>query len=88
MPNTKSAKKQMRQNARRRMINRRNRSRMRTEIKKYRSLLSEENTDEAQNMLPLVYSIIDSSVKRGVIHRNTAARYKSRLTKRLTLAAC
>lgn len=87
MPNIKSAVKRMRQNKKRRMINRRNLSRMRTTVKKFRALLQEQKVDEARQMLPTVYSIIDRSVRKGVIHSNTAARYKSRLTKRLTQLA-
>jgi small subunit ribosomal protein S20 len=83
MANTKSAKKRIRQNEKRRMMNRQGRSKMRTEIKKFRSLLSEKKVDEARGMLSSVYGIIDRTVKKGIIHRNTAARYKARLTQRL-----
>ncbi len=80
MANTKSAEKRIRQSEKRRAMNRQARSHMRTEIKKFRSLLSENKYDEARSMLPAVYGIIDRTVKKGIIHRNTAARYKSRLT--------
>ncbi len=83
MANTKSAKKRIRQSERRRMINRQARSQMRTEIKKFRTLLAEKKYDEARGLLPGVYEVIDRTVKKGVIHRNTAARYKSRLTQQL-----
>jgi small subunit ribosomal protein S20 len=56
---------------------------MRTEIKKFRQLLSEQKTGEARKLLKDVYAVIDRSAQKGVIHSNTAARYKSRLTKRL-----
>ena len=87
MPNMKSAKKRMRQNVIRRDKNRRRRSEMRTEIKKFRQLLSEQKTDEARQLLKAVCAVIDRSAQKGVIHSNTAARYKSRLTKRLNEAA-
>ena len=87
MPNMKSAEKRMRQNVIRRDKNRRRRSEMRTEIKKFRQLLSEQKTDEARQLLKAVYAVIDRSAQKGVIHSNTAARYKSRLTKRLNEAA-
>jgi len=69
------------------MMNRQARSTMRTEIKKFRSLVSEKNYDEARGMLPSVYGIIDRTVQKGIIHRNTAARYKSRLTQHLNQQA-
>ncbi|MEE2822284.1 MAG: 30S ribosomal protein S20 [Acidobacteriota bacterium] len=84
MPNIKSAKKRMVQNEIRRDRNRQRRSRIRTEIKRFQDLLSAQKTDEAQELLKKVYSVIDRSAQKGVIHSNTAARYKSQLTKRLT----
>lgn len=83
MPNIKSAEKRMRQNLRRRAANRRRKSAMRSEIKKLRRLIDEGNLDEAQSLLPRVYAVIDKTARRGVIHPNTASRYKSRLTKHL-----
>lgn len=83
MPVTKSARKRVRQNERRRVINRNNLSRLRTEIKKFRRLLGQQEVEEARKALPAVYEIIDRSSQKGVIHANTAARYKSRLTHRL-----
>lgn len=87
MPNMKSAEKRMRQNEIRRSRNRQRRSEMRTEIKKFRELLSEQKKDEARKLLQGVYAVIDRSAQRGVIHSKTAARYKSRLTKRLNESA-
>ncbi len=83
MPNIESAKKRMRQNEIRRDRNRQRRSQMRTEVKKFRQLLGEQKMDEARELLKDVYAVIDRSAQKGVIHSNTAARYKSRLTKRL-----
>ena len=83
MPNMKSAEKRMRQNEIRRVANRQRRSQMRTEIKRFQQLLSEQKTDEAREALKGVYAVIDRSAQKGVIHSNAAARYKSRLTKRL-----
>lgn len=79
MPNIKSAKKRMRQTAVRRLRNRSAMTRMRTEVKKFRSLVHDKNYDDARASLPSLYSVIDRTVRKGVIHRNTAARYKSRL---------
>ena len=82
MPNHKSSEKRMRQNEKRRLVNRSNRSRLRTSIKKLRTALSESNSNEVQTLLPTTVSAIDKAVQKGVIHRNAAARYKSRLTLR------
>ena len=83
MPNIKSAVKRMRQNQIIRIRNRSRRAQMRTEIKKFRSLVDQGQIDEARTLLPSVFSVIDKTVQKGVVHANTAARYKSRLTKQL-----
>lgn len=83
MPNIKSAIKRMRQNEIRKSRNRARRSEMRTAVKKFRRLLSEGKLEEARKTLPGVYSAIDKKARIGVIHANTAARYKARLTKHL-----
>lgn len=83
MPNIRSAVKRMRQNEIRRMRNRSRLSEMRTAVKKFRRLVENGQLDEAREALPSVYSIIDRTARHGVIHRNTAARSKSRLSKQL-----
>lgn len=80
MPNHKSAEKRVRQNEKRRDINRGNRGRLRTGIKKLRAALESGDTGTAQTILPATVSLIDKAVQKGVLHRNAAARYKSRLT--------
>ena len=82
MPNHKSAEKRMRQNEKRRLVNRSNRGRLRTGIKKLRTALEGGGTD-SQALLPETVSAIDKAVQKGVLHRNAAARYKSRLTTRV-----
>ena len=79
MPNIRSAKKRMRQNTVRRLRNRVARSEMRTEVKRFRKLVAEEKLDDARSQLTRVYSVIDRTAQKGSIHRNTGARYKSRL---------
>jgi small subunit ribosomal protein S20 len=76
MANIKSAKKRIRQSENRRARNKSVRSRLRTSIKKYRSA----DTSKSES-LPATYSEIDVARKKGAIHRNAAARYKSRLAK-------
>jgi small subunit ribosomal protein S20 len=80
MPYHKSAEKRMRQNEKRRVINRGNRTKVRTYIKKLRSALDSGKKQEIDQILPEVISVIDKSVQKGVLHANAAARYKSRLT--------
>ena len=80
MANHKSAEKRMRQNERRNEVNRRNRTRLRTEIKRLRAAIEEGNKEEAVAMLPKAISVIDKSIQKGVLHRNAASRYKARLT--------
>jgi small subunit ribosomal protein S20 len=83
MPNHKSAEKRVRQNEKRREINRGNRSRLRTGIKKLRAAMESGEAGSAQTLLPETVSLIDKAVQKGVLHRNAAARYKSRLTVRV-----
>jgi small subunit ribosomal protein S20 len=80
MPNHKSAEKRMRQNERRRTINRGHRTKVRTYIKKLRGAVESGNRQEIDQLLPEAISVIDKSVQKGVLHANAASRYKSRLT--------
>jgi len=80
MPNHKSAKKRVRQNEKRRAINRSNRSGLRTQIKKLRTALGGNDAAQTQELLNPTISAIDKAVNKGLLHKNTAARYKSRLT--------
>ena len=86
MPNHKSAEKRVRQNEKRREINRSNRGRLRTSIKKLRGALGTGDAKSIQELLPETISKIDKAVQKGVLHRNAAARYKSRLTTRVNQA--
>lgn len=79
MANHYSALKRVRQEERRTEFNRRNRTRLRHQIRTMRRLLTAKDTSAATKMLPETFSLIDRSVKLGVIKKNTAARYKSKL---------
>ncbi|MEP7074308.1 MAG: 30S ribosomal protein S20 [Acidobacteriota bacterium] len=81
MANHKSAIKRVRQNAKRNEINRANRSKLRTQIKKLRAAIAGLDKAGSGDLLSPTVSLIDKAASKGVIHRNTAARYKSRLTK-------
>lgn len=80
MPNHKSAEKRDRQNARRNAVNTANRSRLRTEIKRLRAAIDKGDAETARTLLPATISMLDKAIQKGVLHRNTAARHKSRLT--------
>ncbi len=81
MANHKSAEKRVRQNAKRNEINRANRSKLRTSIKKLRAAVTGHDKGTSTELLAPTVALIDKAVNKGVIHKNTAARYKSRLTK-------
>ena len=87
MPNHKSAEKRVRQSEKRRLNNRTHRTKVRTYIKKMRAALDSGKADEIQQVLPNAISVIDKSVQKGVLHKNAAARYKSRLTVRANQSA-
>ena len=81
MANHASALKRARQNEKRRLRNKMAIGEMRTAIKKFRALVAERKGEDALTALPRVYALIDRTRKKGVIHSNTAARYKSRLAR-------
>jgi small subunit ribosomal protein S20 len=76
---TKSALKANRQNITRREHNREMRSTLRTALKAIRAKLEEKDVEGAKAALSKTVSIVDKMAKTGIIHRNTAGRYKSRL---------
>ena len=80
MPNHVSAEKRDRQNSKRNAANTANRTKLRTSIKKLRAAIATKNVSTAQELLPTTISAIDKAIQKGVIHRNAAARHKSRLT--------
>ncbi len=85
MAHHKSAKRQLRYSLRRRAINKRNKSLLRTQIKKLRTTIENKDKEEATKLLPLTFSLIDKSVKKGTIHENTGRRYKSRLSRQVEM---
>jgi small subunit ribosomal protein S20 len=80
MPNTKSAKKALRQNTKRRLLNRSQRSALRTAVKKARTAAAEGAPDVAE-ALKLASKRLDQAAAKNLIHKNAAARTKSRLAK-------
>lgn len=82
MPNNAAAEKRMRQEQRRRAFNRSTKSIVKTQVTKARQAIS--TTDESSvEAVRLAVSELDKAAKKGVIHRNNAARRKSRLMKQL-----
>jgi small subunit ribosomal protein S20 len=81
----KSAIQQWRRNLRRNAINKKNKSALRKQIRKLRDAIQNKDKDAAQKLLPLTFSLIDKSVKKGTIHENKGKRYKSRLSHQVEL---
>jgi small subunit ribosomal protein S20 len=81
MPITKSAKKSLRQNQRRRARNLTKRRKLKNLLKEVNSLVLEKKITEAKGLLPQVYKTLDKAAKTGLIKKNTADRKKSRITK-------
>lgn len=86
MPNTKSAKKRHRQSLERRTRNRAVKSSVKTQIKKASEAGATGNAEQTQVEFRLAVKKVDQAASKGVLHRNTAARLKSRLNKRLKKA--
>mgnify|MGYP000157996569 CR=1 FL=1 len=86
MANTQSAIKRIRSSERRRKINQVHRSRARTYVKRTRSLLAEGRHEEAEAMAGEAIKALDRAAQKGVIHKNNAARRKSRLIQAINQA--
>jgi small subunit ribosomal protein S20 len=83
MANHFSALKRARQTTKRTEHNRSNTSRLRTALRKLRQTLASGDAKQAKAVFGDTVSMIDKAVKNGVIHKNTGARYKSRLSARV-----
>ena len=83
MANHPSAIKRYRQSLQRRLVNQMNRHKLRTQMKKLRAAIATGKAAVAQTLLTSTFSMIDRSVQKGVIKKNTARRHKSRLAKRV-----
>jgi small subunit ribosomal protein S20 len=81
MPQSKSAKKALRQAEKRRHLNKRYTSKMKALIKEARDLIKDNKKEKAAKLLPKVYKAIDKTAKKGIIKKGNASRKKSRLTK-------
>ncbi len=83
MANHFSALKRARQTERRTVRNRANKSRVRSALRELREALTAGNREAAEQAFRKTASTLDKAIQKGVIHGNTAARYKSRLSARL-----
>ena len=83
MANTVSALKRVRTAERRTAVNQTRKTRLRHGIRAMRRLLEAKDANAATALVPKTFSLIDRAAKWGIITRNTAARYKSRLSIRL-----
>lgn len=83
MPNHKSAIKAHTQNVNRRAHNREQRTRVRHALRAVRTALDSGDSSAAKDALQSTVPLLDKLVSKGIIHANAAARYKSRLTRRL-----
>jgi small subunit ribosomal protein S20 len=84
---TKSGQKAHRQNIKRREHNRALRSTLRTGLRAIRKALDAKDIDGARKQLSATQSLVDKMAAKGIIHRNTAARYKSRISARVAKSA-
>ena len=87
MPQHLSVKKRIRQNKVRNLRNRSLRANLRTTIKKVNSAIMSNKLDQAQSDLKNAVPIIDKAVSKGIIHKNNAARKKSRLMRKVNTLA-
>lgn len=83
MPNITSAKKRARQSEVQRMHNKHIRSGMRTKVKAVESAIENGDKDAASAAYKIAVPALDSSVSKGILHKNKAARHKSRLNSRI-----
>ena len=82
-----SAVKAGRQSIKRRERNRRNLSKLKTTVKRLRTVLAQGDAEAAKKVLDETVSEIDRAARKGVVHDNAASRYKSRLQRRVNALA-
>ncbi|HXU11749.1 MAG TPA: 30S ribosomal protein S20 [Candidatus Binatia bacterium] len=83
MARIQSSVKDIRRTKKRHAVNTARRSQLRSQLKKLRGLLAKKDATSAKRELTRTVSILDRSVSHGILHRNTAARHKSRLTRQV-----
>ncbi len=83
MPNTESAKKRVRQNIKRRALNRWRKDRIKTQIRSFLKAVQAHDVELAETEYRKTVSLLDKVSHTSTLHKNTAARRKSRLSRRL-----
>lgn len=83
MANSVSARKRIRQNVKARSVNRWRKTNLRSAMKDYREVILHGSVDDAKTKLNGLYKLLDKASSTSTMHKNTAARYKSRLTSKL-----
>ncbi len=86
MPQSPTAKKALRQNIKRRLVNRTQRSALRTVVKKVRTAISAGDIPAARAAASQAFKKLDQSAAKDLIHKNTASRLKSRIAKAIKAA--
>lgn len=79
MPITQAAKKDIRKNARRRVMNLERKNKVKGLIKQAKGLIAEKKPAEAEKLLPSIYKALDKAAKKNTIKKNTASRKKARM---------
>ncbi len=87
MANHFSAVKRARQTDKRTATNRANKSRLRSALRRFRTALATNNREQAETEFKQTVSMLDKAVQKGVLHKNTASRYKARLSARVSKVA-
>ncbi len=87
MANHVSSLKRARQTVTRTVVNRANKSRLRGSLRAMREALTGGNAENAAQQYRVTVSVLDRSVQKGILHKNTASRYKGRLNARLKILA-
>ncbi len=83
MANTFSALKRARVEERRTAVNRMRKTKLRHQIRALRRAIAAKDSAAVQSLMPATFSVVDRAAKWGIIKKNTAARYKSRLSARV-----
>lgn len=83
MPNIKSAIKRVKTNEKKRAQNASQKSALRTAIKTFEKFVEQNDVEAAKQALNIANKKLDKAAAKGIIHKNTAARQKSRLAKKL-----
>ncbi len=83
MPNISSAKKRVKTNEKRRIVNRSRRHVVKTQIRRFLEAVHEKQVDKANEEFRVVTKMLDQTAAKGTFHKNTVSRQKSRLAARL-----